>query len=437
MLYMVRSRVVRRKSYRKRTVNKPLPYTGRRRLQGKVAAASGVADTVFKVIKHGTRLYSAGKKAYNYWNKNKTVSFKKASHLKTVRLQQSDNITNLQSFKYGTPRQIGFNEKVDRIAHPPVIFKRQYAWSSECTSGRKGWMQIPLNKLTTSGLLYGDLYEDAINSVNRLTTDTSNVDPTLLTSSQATIGKVYIDYLSEKLRMVNSGTNSLNVTLSLYGYKRDCDSYFANVNVPMTPINLMMLASTNNLSNYSPLGYDQTVGNGWEFDTTTSGVNMIANYDMPGSSVNTGGASAQTDPSLKVLSSHINELTGYYLKELNSIDFSLKPGQEVNHYTIFNDMANIVRNNQDMTYLKGISHYLVISFQAGIVGDAIANNVVSTGSGQLSCILEEKRIIGTRGRNNNGKIFMATPPLAGILNANQFTINPDSGVADTGYEEDA
>lgn len=397
---------------------------GRRRLQPAVAAGAAIAGWTYTKYK-------------NYKGKQQAKQFRKSVKARQDRIEQSDNIINIPSFKVGTPRTLTFDEKVDRISNPPVIFKRQYAWSSECTSGRKGWFGIPINKISSGGVLYGDLYDDAISSQTRITTDTATVDPTLNYTGQASIGKVYIDYMSEKLRMVNSGSNALSITLTLYGYKRDCDSVFTNVNVPMTPINLMMLGSTNNLSLVTPLGYDQTIGNGFEFDTATAGINMTSNYDMPGSSINSGGATCQTDPSLKVLSSHIKDFTGYYFKEVNTQSFSLKPGQQVNHYTIFNDLPDIQRNSQDMYFLKGVAYYLVVSFQAGIVGDSTTANVISTGSGQLSCIIEEKRILGSRGRNKNGKIFMATPPLTGIALANQQIINPDTGVIDTGYEDDS
>lgn len=79
---------------------------------------------------------------------------------------------------------------------------------------------------------------------------------------------------------------------------------------------------------------------------------------------------------------------------------------------------------------------MVIEFNAGIVGDSTANNVISTGSGQLSCMLTEKRVLGLLAKNKT-KLVMPTSAPAGILLANQQTINPDTGVVDTGYEEDA
>jgi len=424
-------------AYRKRVIKGRAPKRAR-----KTAASSGRRKLVGPIVA-GAGLYVA-KQGYNKYQQYKAgvrkaqrAKYVKSQQKRQARIEQSDNITTLGTFKVGKQKKLSFAEKVDRLTNPPVIFKRQYAWSSEVSSGRKGFFGIPINKLSSGGVLYGDLYDDAISGSGRITTDTATADPTINNAGQVQACKVYVDYLSEKLQMVNSGSNSVKGKITLYAYKRDCDATFTNVNVPMTPINLMMLGSTNNLSVVAPLGYDQTVGNGYEFDTATAGVNMTANYDMPGSSINSGGATAQTDLSLKVMSNHIKEFTGYYFREVASVDFSLKPGQQVNHYTIMNDLPDIRRYSQDMYYVKGIAHYLVVEFQAGIVGDSTAANVISTGSGQLSCILEEKRIIGTRGRNKGGKIYMPTPALTGIALANQQVINPDTGVIDTGYEDDS
>lgn len=356
------------------------------------------------------------------------------------RVEMSDNITNAPTFKVGPVKALSFDEKVDRHANPPLTIKRQYAWSAECDSGRKGWFQIPINKLTTAGITYGDLFDDALTQAQRLTTESNTADPTL-TFNQTTGQKAYIKYQSNKLRMINSATNTLEGKVTLYRYKKDADALFTNVNVPVTPINLMMLGSTQNLNNYA-VGQENTynttgIGSGWKFDSSTAGVDYDANYDMPGSSVNTGGATAQTDPALQVFSPHVKELTGYFLSKVDSFKFSLKPGQQINHYTIFNNLPNIVRMSQEYNYLSGITYYLVIEFQAGIVGDSLTNNSISTGGGQLSCIFEEKRILGLRGRADGSRVYMPTPPLVGIAKSNQVTINSDTGVQDVGLEDDA
>lgn len=398
---------------RKKAVKKS---TGRRRLQPALRGP----EVVDMTARNARRAYKQKTRAQSNFR---------------ARLNASDNIMSAPAFKVGVPKKMSFGERVDMLTNPPTIFKRQYAWSAECESGRKGWFGIPLNKLTTSGLTYGDLYSDAIDVAQRLTTETNTIDPTI-SFNQTTGQRVYVKYQSDKLRLVNSSSNSLTGKVTLYRYKRDCKASFANVNVPCTPINMMMYASGQNLVGYSAQS-EGTVGNGWKFDGLTAGVNYLGNYDMPGSSVNTGGATAQTDSSLEIFTSHVKEHTSYYFTAVKSFSFSLKPGQQINHFTIFNNLPNIFRQAVDMAYLEQLSHYLVVEFQAGIVGDSTANNSISTGSGQLSCILEEKRILGLRGRSDGGKVIMPTPPLAGISKSLQQIINPDTGIADVGVDDDA
>jgi len=366
---------------------------------------------------------------------------RKAQRNFNLRLSQSDNITNAPAFKVGVPRKISFEEKVSRVTHPPVVVKRNFQWSAECSSGRKAFFQFPINSMSqgTDGLLYAD----AVTNYTGLTTNTASADPTLITSGIINNQqKVYVDYISEKLQMVNSGSNAIKGKVTLYGYKRDANFQYGNSTALITPINMMMYASTNSLVQTN-VGNEQTVGNGWAFDAVSGaslGLNWGQNYIMPGSTLNPVSAfCAQTDLQLDVLNTHISDFTGYFFSKVREFDFALKPGQQLDHYTIMNDLPIIARQSNVDTYLKGISFWLVVSFQAGIVGDATAttgDNVISTGSAQLSCILEEKRILGTHGKMK-AQVVMRTAPLAQISKASQFTINPDTGVADTGYDDDA
>jgi len=396
-------------------------YTPLRPLKNAVSFATNTAKYLKAKAQHlafGTRPITRGMAVANY----------------NARQAQSDNITNALSFKIGKPQKLGFNEKVARLTNPPKIFKRQYAWSAECDSGRKGWFGIPINSMNPNN---GTLYQDIYPNFGRLTTTTNAEDPTIVKTGDNNQQKVYVDYLSEKLQMMNSSTNSITGTISLFKYKRDCEGTYVNVNAPMTPINLMMYASNGSLTQLAGTN-EQTVGAGFKFNDSTNGVNYTASYDMPGSSLNPGGATAQTDLSLKVMSKQIKGFTGYFFDEIAQYEFSLKPGQQMNHYTIFNDLPYIVRQSIDMNYVRGTSYYLVVQFQAQIVGDATlttGDNKISTGTGQLSCICEEKRVIGSFGKAL-GQVVMPTAPLAGIDRAAQFTINPDTGVGDIGADLD-
>lgn len=419
---------------RRRVAKTSTAAKGRRRLMPTLATAAAAAAT-----------YKGYKTIQSYRQARKRAAYNKAKATYTSRLASSDNITSLPAMTIGTPREPTFTEKVDRINNPPVIYKRNYAWSAECSSGRKGWFQIPINHLDPT-YIGGSLYDDSINAYNRGTTNTATIDPTVLGAGQVTDQQTYVEFLSQYLRLVNSGTNSITGTIQLVAYVRDADQNFANQPVPTTPINMMMLCSTNSLTGYVGQ-YEQYanpavpvansgVGNGFQFDTATAGVNMSANYVMPGSTVNVGGSTAQTDPHLNLFSSQIKNVMSHYFKTVSKTGFSLKPGQQVNQYLKVADSPILKRETLDYWYLRGISFFLVIEFEAGIVGSNIANNVISSGSGQLSCILEEKRIIGVSGRLRT-KLVMPTAPLAGIALANQVTINPDTGVQDVGYEEDA
>lgn len=419
---------------------KRAPVAGRRRLGGPGSGRRAGPRRAYKALQPVRNIGRLSSNIYSNIKERLTGRRKVTPYLAKQNFNNrllADNVVNAPAFKIGKAKKLTFAEKVQRLTNPPVIHKRQYAFSSECSSGRKGFFGIPINKLNSSGSgTTGDLYDDIMNNWQRLTTDQNNADPTFNDSTQMN-GAYYVDYLSEKIRMVNSSSNSLKGKLTLYGYKRDVDSTFTNVNVPMTPINLMMLGSTNNLTVYGPR-QEAGTNSGWKFDTTTNGANYQANYDMPGSVLNTGGATCQADPELSVLSSHIKHFTGYYFKQLNQIAFSLKPGQQFEHWSIFNDLPCIQRAGQDMTYLRGVSFYIVVEFEAGIVGDATVttgDNVISTGSGQLSCIVEEKRIISHKGRKGL-RVVMPTNPLTTIALASQYTINPDTGVADVGADQD-
>ena len=357
------------------------------------------------------------------------------------RVAQADSITNAPAFKIGVPRKISFEEKVSRVTHPPVVVKRNFQWSAECSSGRKAFFQIPINSMSSGP--EGLLYFDAITGYNGLTTNTASIDPTLITSGIINNQqKIYVDYLSEKLQMVNSGSNPIKGKLTLYGYKRDSNFQYGNSTALITPINMMMYASTSSLVQLN-VGQEQSVGNGWAFDAVSGaslGLNWGQNYIMPGSTLNPVSAfCAQTDLQLDVLNTHISDFTGYFFTKVRELDFNLKPGQQLDHYTIMNDLPILSRQSTADTYIKGISFYLVVSFQAGIVGDSTVttgDNVISTGSAQLSCICEEKRILGTHGKMK-AQVVMRTPPLSQIAKATQYTINPDTGVADVGYDDDA
>lgn len=411
-----------------RRPRKSVAKTTRRRLTPSTMALAGAGLAI-------------AKRGYNRWQRHKAgvraaqrAQYARSAAARVARIEQSDNITNLVAFKVGNQRKVSFTEKVERISRPPIVFKRNYTWSAEVESGRKALFSIPIN-------IYGSgsaLFADVITNFNRFTTNTNTVDPSIETTtsfSVATQQDNYVDYYSQLLQMVNSGSNSLYGQVELFVAKRDADSAITNLNLPCDPVNLMMYGSSANLTKL--LGSnEQIVGQGYAFDTTTPLNRWDANYIMPGSTLNSTGVCAQVDPALEVFSSHNKKFVGYYISKVGERKFSLKPGQQVNIRTILNELPLIYRPDQEYTYLKGITYHAVVSFRAGIVGDSTLNNVISTGSGQLSCIMEEKRVIGLKTAKKS-LIVMGTPALAAIAKANQQIINPDTGVVDLGFEEDS
>lgn len=430
MVYMVKKVARRvRKSYRRKPA--VAKTSGRRRLMpAAVLAGAGLA---------------VAKRGYTKYQQYKTglVRAQKKAYVKSVqtaqkRIEQSDNIANAPTIKIGTPRSLNFNEKVARVATPPVIYKRNYQWSAECPSGRKAIFGIAVNDLNVNKTGGGGLYEDIMTQggVQRMTTDTATADPTIIANSVgATMQQFYVDYLSEKLSMVNSGSNSLTGKLKLWSYKRDCEGSFTNTNCRMNPINIAMYGSQTG-GNVSLNGQNEGGLGVYGFDAATAGVNFTANYEMPGSAQNTGGATMYCDLGFDLMGPQIKDFTGYFFKLQNTLPFSLKPGQQINQTLLFNDLPLIHRAAMDMVYIRGVSFYITIEFQAGIVGDTTVANQISTGSAQLSCMLVEKRIVGLYNKHHT-KLVMPTAAPAGIAISNQVIINADTGIQDVAYEEDA
>jgi len=391
-------------------------------------------------IRNGIRLIRGGyRRARQFITGRRRITKAFAQRNFNSRLQSADNIITAPAFIVGKPRAPSFEEKVSKVTHPPVIFKRQYAWSAEGLSGRKSMFGIPINNLN-AGVSGGNLYDDVMTTNSaRMSTNTSTADPTIIfNNDHRTQQSYYVDYQSCKLRVSNSGSNSCTGKITLLAYKRDCDGTFTNSGVPLSPINMMMFAQSLNANVNYAQGAEASITNGYMFNNTSSGYDYDANYDMPGSALNSSGVCANMDPGLHIFSPQIKDLTGYYYRPVKQHSFSLKPGQQFNISTLFHDLPIIKRQAIDMTYLKGVSHYLVVEFEGQVVGDATVisgDNIVSTGSTQLSCIYEEKRMVGVHGKLR-AQLYMGTNPLAVINKASQVIINPDTGVTDTGYEED-
>lgn len=381
----------------------------RRKLVGPWGVAAG-----------GAALYK-GYKTYSGWKRGQA---KKAKTAFDLRVSQTDNVTTAKSCLVGKPKPLSFEEKVARVNTPPYIFKRNYAFSSESTSGRKGIFYMKVNDMQ----LAQDLTADISTYKSSLYTNTGSPNPAIAANAFDDGFRAYVDYCSDKIQMVNSSSNTVTGKIYLIGCKRDMDATYATTNTPLNPVNMMMYYSTFRVNNQSA-NFEGTVGNGWKFDTATAGVNYQANYNSPGSTLNTGGATAQIDPQLSLFSSHIKDGMDFWFNVVDSLPFSLKPGQQINKSYIFNNLPTIKREQTDYSSVSGITYFIVVEFQGGIVGDsqALATNVVSTGDSQLSVIREQKRILGAKSAIKS-RVLLQTAPLTGIAIANQVIINADTGV---------
>lgn len=348
--------------------------------------------------------------------------------LASANLSVGDNITTLPTTVIGKPRKPTFAEKVARVERPPLLFKRNFQFSVECLGGRKAWFNIGLNHSTN------DLVVDTQTYGTNLLTDTAYVDPTATAPGQADRFKFYIDYMNTKLQFMNSGTNALIGKIHLFAYKRDCKTHYMTT-TPINPVNLMMYYS-NNARAQQPPNYENDISGGWKFDTSTANYNYTANYNMPGSSLNSAGVCAFTDLALSPLSSHIKADMGFWFRPVATQSFNLKPGQQCNKVIKFHDLAQLYREQMDSEFFAGVSYAIAVEFQGQIVGSIATANLVSTGSAQLSIIREDIRILGQK-NVLKPKVLLQTNPLTTILKADQTIINPDSGTVLNGFSDDA
>lgn len=401
---------------------------GRRRLQpsaGAIATAVGAG----KIIKRAYNSYKARQtKAKNLASARARVNFKN-------RLEGSDNITTAKAIVIGKPRPLSFQEKVSRTIRPPLLFKRNYGFSAESTSGRKAMFSMDINTVNNT-----DLQVDLTTYKNAFYTDTTFASGVQQPNGAGDATRFYIDKHTEKIQMVNSSTNSLTGKIHLIAHRRDVvGSYDGAL---LNPINVLMYYSTvSPASQVADAGGSQTVGNGWVFTNGgTATVNYNASHQMPGSSINTSGACAFMDPMLSFSSPHVKEGWNYWFRKISTSEFSLKPGQQFNSSVIMNDLPVFTREEQiSYTHLAGISYSLVVEFQAGIVGDATVttgDNVVSIGTAQLSVIRESTRILGVK-NTLRSKILLQTAPLATIAINQQVIINSDTGDAQVSQFVDA
>jgi len=405
---------------------KPRKAAPRRRLQPAASAALAAGGLAL------------GKRVYNRYKARQRTVAGAAKKSFDDRVSQTDGIVTAKAVVIGKQRAISFQEKVARTIRPPLIFKRNYAFSAECVSGRKAMFSFDINSFVAS-----DLNTDVTTYKLTHTTDTTTTEATIAANSDGDSARFYVDYLKEQLRMVNSSSNSITGKIHLFAHKRDTDGSYGASSILINPINMLMYYSTQAPPPQpADVGGGQTVGNGWVFSVGggNTGTNSQITMNMPGSSINPNGATGQMDPTLDFTSPHVKDGINFWFRKVSTAPFSLKPGQQFNSSFIFNDLPVMDREEQRaFIHVAGISYCCVVEFTGGIVGDSTAvtgNNVISSGDCQLSVIREQQRILGMK-NTLRSKVLLQTAPLATIAIANQVIINADTGVGLSGTVIDA
>jgi len=380
--------------------------------------------------------------AYNKYKQNQAnkvaLDRKKHRYSRNQRLEMSDNIITNKPVIIGTNKPPTFSEQVASTIRPTLSFKRNYQFSAECISGRKGWFSMNINTMNTD-----DLQLDITSYKSAMSTDTGTSDSTIAGQALGDNAVFYVESHKESIRMVNSSSNSLTGKIHLFCHKRDTDSAYDGAG--MNPINMMMYYSSNARSlNVIGAGApgnqsEQIVGNGWTFNTAGGATGYNSTFNMPGSSINTNGSTASTDPQLSPTSAFIADRVAFWFRKISSSDFSLKPGQQFNQKYLLNLESNkIHRELQQFVHMAGISYSIVVEFQGGIVGDntvTTGDNVISSGTAQISVIRETVRQLGLANKLKK-KVVLQTAPLTTIADNRQQIINIDSGVSDVGVDID-
>lgn len=397
------------------------PTSTRRRLQPAALTAAAFAT----------------KWAYGKYKQNQAsaiaLSRKKGRYSRNQRLEMSDNIITNKPVIIGVNRKPTFSEQVASTIRPTLSFKRNYQFSAECISGRKGWFTMNINTMDAN-----DLQLDITSYKSQMSTDTGTTDATIAGQALGDNALFYVESHKEAIKMVNSSSNSLTGKIHLFCHRRDTDSAYDSAGI--NPVNLMMYYSSNARGlNVLGQGQEQIVGNGWTFNTAGGATGYNSVFNMPGSSINPAGSTASTDPQLSPTAAFIADRVAFWFRKVSTAEFSLKPGQQFNQNYILNLESNkIHRELQQFVHMAGISYSIVVEFQGGIVGDntvTTGDNVISSGTAQISVIRETVRQLGLANKLKK-KVVLQTAPLTTIADNRQQIINIDSGVTDVGVDVD-
>lgn len=214
------------KRYRSKKPSTRRPST-RRRLQPVKNAVSLVPKVAAAIAKSYPRV----KKAYDAYKAGRARGTSKRIYSQKPNVQLSDNIATVKPTVIGKRKPLTFNERVARVDRPPIMFKRNYEFSAEVDSGRKGWFSMEFNIMNNN-----DLNLDLTTYRNQQFTDTAVADTSLATQNSLDDNKFYVDYLNEKLSFMNSSSNALTGKIHLFAHRRDNENAYGTPNVPITPL---------------------------------------------------------------------------------------------------------------------------------------------------------------------------------------------------------
>lgn len=345
-----------------------------------------------------------------------------------------------RGLRIGKPRKSTFREKVMAVHYPSLSFNSKWTFQMDCKSAFVSACQIPILTKQLLDPISDQLYTN-------MTTDVSGVTiPTMAPNNGFSNDQYSIMIHSYKcnLRFYNSSTNTLRARLVWYKPKDDLDAQYDSNGVHTNnPLNLLMLAS--NVARATTPAVTTFVGDGLNFDSTTSGSNFTADYNHAGwplvgtstTSTSTANTVAFLDPSLVPGSAQVRRMFNNFYSTLKSEDFQLEPGNQFNtSLTMMGKHVTNVYDDVEVTIRKDCSVIGIVYVLGQMVfNENEGNSLISTGSSQLSVMREDTCYAQPRFLKEKQRVNM-TNPYQVIHEDDQAKINDETGDIQTTYTSD-
>jgi len=364
-----------------------------------------------------------------------------------TRPSSGGRLTRSRGLSIGKRRKQSFRQLLQSTINPPMCFNSKWNFQMDCDSGRTCAVGIPV----LTGALFGPLFDQLAASV---ISDTLVTSPTLGTGTQLQ-QKCIIDKYLSKLSFYNSSTNACKCKLVWYRPKFDFPHYFkdpSSNNIPNTPINMLMYASTINQPKFvsgsvASLGL---VGNGIVFNnsSTVIGNNWYTDYNHAGApyynTANTTASQgtinnvAQLDPSLVPGSPQVRGFVNRFWRTVKAETFDLEPGVE--YRTSLSMKNRIPLNSVDFSgEIKTFKNSTVIGVLY-VLGQTVWSNValnstITTGSSQILVRREDTCQMKIDTIKNTVRVNM-TNQLEQLPDLQQSVINTTTDGVDDTYGQD-